>query len=235
MSTFKFTLILSLFFITNLFSQNGSKNFIDQPFIEVTGTFQTEIVPNEIYVKIILNEHDKKGKVSIEAQEKEMISVLKSLGIDIDQQFSILDFHGSYKRKIFSDNEVSKIKHYQLIVDSGSCLGRVYEALDDIDISNISITKTSHTNIEKIRRSTKLKALKMAKEKANDYAKVLEQTIGKALFIQEQNHNANNTNAFANNISVVGYGTSYEKEKKLNINIRNITVSATILAKFTLI
>lgn len=235
MSLRKFTFFLTLFIITNSFSQSGSKNFIDQPFIEVTGSYQTEITPNEIYVKIILNENDKKGKVSIEAQENQMISVLRSLGIDIDQQFSILDFNGYYKRKFFSDNEVAKIKQYQLIVDSGSCLGRVYDALDKIDISNISIIKTSHTDIEKIRRDTKLKALKVAKEKASDYAKIIEQNIGKALFIQEQNQNMNNINGFANNINVVGYGTSYERDKIQDLNIKTITVSATVLAKFTLI
>ncbi|MEP5339381.1 MAG: SIMPL domain-containing protein [Algibacter sp.] len=233
------TLLIAIYLSTTIsFAQNGTKNFIDQPFIEVTGTIETEIVPNEIYLNIILNEADKKGKISIESQENQMISILRTLGIDIDKQFSILDFNGYYKRKFFSDGEVAKTKHYQLIVDSGACLGKVYEALDKIDISNISIIKTSHTDIEKIRRETKLKALKVAKEKANEYAHVIDQTIGKALFIQEQNHNISNLNGFANNINEINYSSIYKSESRdkiQNLNIKSIVVSATVFAKFALI
>ena len=232
--------LIAIFLITTIsFAQNGSKNFIDQPFIEVTGTIETEITPNEIYLNIILNEDDKKGKVSIESQENQMISIIRALGIDIDKQFSILDFNGYYERKLFSTNEVTKTKKYQLIVDSGECLGRVYEALDKIDISNISITKTSHTDIENIRRQTKLKALKVAKEKANDYANAIDQTIGKALFIQEQSTDINALNGYANGIQVRGYSANYRSEsqkiKIQDLNIKSIIVSETVLAKFTLI
>lgn len=230
------TFLIILFLNTTIsFTQNGSKNFIDQPFIEVTGTFETEITPNEIYVNILLNEDDKKGKISIEAQENQMISILKTLGIDIDIQFSILDYNGYYERKFLSSNEVFKSKKYQLIVDTGECLGKVYEALDEIDISNISITKTSHTDIENIRRQTKLKALKTAKEKANDYANAIDQNIGKALFIQEQNTNINTLNGYANGIQVQGYRAESSKIKIQDLNIKSIIVSETVLAKFTLI
>lgn len=234
------TLLIAFFLSTIIsFSQNGTKNFIDQPYIEVTGTMEIEIVPNEIYLNILLNENDKKGKVSIETQENQMISILKTLGIDIDTQFSILDFNGYYERKFLSSNEVTKTKKYQLIVDSGECLGRVYEALDKIDISNISITKTSHTDIENIRRQTKLKALKIAKEKANDYANAIDQNIGKALFIQEQNTNINALTGYANGIQVRGYSSNYRAEslktKIKDLNIKSIIVSETVLAKFTLI
>mgnify|MGYP000353795375 CR=1 FL=1 len=233
-------LLIAIFLNTAFsFSQNGTKNFIDQPFIEVTGTMETEIIPNEIYLNIILNEDDKKGKISIEHQENQMISILKTLGIDIDTHFSILDFNGYYERKFLSSNEVTKTKKYQLIVDTGECLGRVYEALDKIDISNISITKTSHTDIENIKRQTKLKALKVAKEKATNYANAIDQNIGKALFIQEQNTDVNALNGYANSIQVRGYSANYRAEslktKIQDLNIKSIIVSETVLAKFTLI
>lgn len=239
MSVSKILLIATFLNTAFSFSQNGTKNFIDQPFIEVTGTMETEIIPNEIYLNIILNEDDKKGKISIEHQENQMISILKTLGIDIDTHFSILDFNGYYERKFLSSNEVTKTKKYQLIVDTGECLGRVYEALDKIDISNISITKTSHTDIENIKRQTKLKALKVAKEKATNYANAIDQNIGKALFIQEQNTDVNALNGYANSIQVRGYSANYRAEslktKIQDLNIKSIIVSETVLAKFTLI
>ena len=73
MKTAYYTLILMLFTITQTSAQNGSKNFIDQPYIEVSGHAQTEVTPDEIYVRIILNENDKKGRISIEKQENFLI------------------------------------------------------------------------------------------------------------------------------------------------------------------
>jgi len=233
-------LILIAFFTTHLsFTQNGGKNFIDQPYIEVTGQIETEIIPNEIYLNITLNENDKKGKISIEQQENQIITVLKSLQIDIEKNFSILDFNGFYKRKFLADDKVTKKKRYQLIVNDGKTLGKIYQAIDRIDVSNIFITKTSHSNIEKIRRDTKLKALKAAKEKANDYAEAINQTIGKALFIKEVSNFSNNrflaNNAnLLNEVVVVGYGSKSKQENIQDLNIKSIIITASVMAKFSL-
>ncbi len=232
-------LFFALLFTIVSFSQNGEKNFIDQPYIEVTGQIETEIIPNEIYLNIELDENDKKGKISIEQQENQMITILKSLNIDLDKKFSILDFNGYYKRKFLGDDKVTKKKHYELIVNDGETLGKVYQALDRIDVSNIHITKTSHSDIEKIRRDTKLKALKVAKEKANDYATVINQTIGKALFVQEQaTNNLNRLNGNANGIVIRGYSNIYgsrsKQEKIQDLNIKTITIAASVKAKFSL-
>ncbi|PIA81902.1 hypothetical protein BFR04_13205 [Gaetbulibacter sp. 4G1] len=232
-------LFFALLFTIVSFSQNGEKNFIDQPYIEVTGQIETEIIPNEIYLNIELDENDKKGKISIEQQENQMITILKSLNIDLDKNFSILDFNGYYKRKFLGDDKVTKKKHYELIVNDGETLGKVYQALDRIDVSNIHITKTSHSDIEKIRRDTKLKALKVAKEKANDYATVINQTIRKALFVQEQATNSlNRLNGNANGIVIRGYSNIYgsrgKQEKIQDLNIKTITIAASVKAKFSL-
>ncbi len=235
----RYLLLFSTLITSISFSQIGEKNFIDQPYIEVTGTMETEIIPNEIYLNIVLNENDNKEKLSVEAQENQMISALKALGIDLEKSLSILDFNGYYKRKFFADNTVTKIKTYELVVHSGEMVGNVYQAMDAINISNISITKVSHSEIEKIRRETKLKAIKAAKEKANDYAQAINQTLGKALFIQES-QNSLNTNLYGNSLGmlnevvVVGYGSRSKQEKIQDLNFKTITVSATVLAKFIL-
>ncbi len=232
-------ILITLFATSFSFSQNGVKNFIDQPFIEVIGKIETEIIPNEIYLNIVLNENDKKGKVSVETQENQLVSILKALHIDLEKNFSILNFNGHYKKKFFADNEMTKTKRYELIVNDGETLGKIYQALDRIDISNISIVKTSHSDIEKIRRETKLKALQVAKEKANNYALAINQTIGKALFIQEVQNRLNNS-LYGNNLGILnevvvtGYGTKSKQEKIQDLNFKPITVSASVMAKFVL-
>ena len=41
-------------------AQSGEKNFIDQNYIEVSGTAEMEIVPDQIYLKIVISEKDKR-------------------------------------------------------------------------------------------------------------------------------------------------------------------------------
>lgn len=221
---------LLLLFSTFSFSQSGQKNFIDQPYIEVTGTFETEIIPNEIYLKITLDENDKKGRISVEKQENQMLSKLRALNIDLKKNLSVLDFDGYYKKKFLATNEVVKIKRYQLMVTDGKTLGEVYRALDEIDISNISIIRVSHSEIEKYKRETKLKALNVAKEKANDYATAIGQTIGKALFISENQNNYIANNRLALNIS--RYESNAENIENLNFKV--ITLTASVMARFIL-
>lgn len=242
MKLIKYFLIITLFTSTLSFSQNGEKNFIDQPFIEVTGQIETEIIPNEIYLNITLNEKDIKGKTSIEQQENQMISILKSLAIDLEKNLSILDFNGYYLKKLFAENDINKIKNYQLIINDGETLGKVYEALDRIDVSNISITKMSHSDIETYIRQAKLKAIKTAKEKAIQYANAIDQTIGKALFIQEIENSNNLLNALsgqANGIMIRGMNSNYSGrtnyENIQNLSYKPLTITATVLVKFSLI
>lgn len=54
-----FLLFLFLEFST---AKSQTKNFIDQPYIEVNGTVDTLITPDEIFIKIIISERDTRDK-----------------------------------------------------------------------------------------------------------------------------------------------------------------------------
>ncbi len=231
----KFIIIIA-FLPLLAFSQ---KNFLDQPFIEVTGTMEMEINPDEIYISITINEKDKRDN-TVEKQEKLMIQKLKAAGVNVDKKLSIKDFSGNYAKYFLRKNEVVKSKNYELLIHKTELLPRIFKALDEIDISNVSITRTDHSEIEKLRREAKLKALKIAKEKATDYALAIDQTIGGALYIQE-NSNVNITNqlsGYANGIVIRGassiYGSRARKEYMSDIQFSKINISAAVLARFEL-
>lgn len=230
MKTLLNTVLTLLLFTTISFSQSGQKNFIDQPYIEVTGQVETEITPNEIYLRIVLNENDKKGRISIEKQENKMLTKLGQCDVDIEKQLFVEDFNGIYKRKFLGENRVTKIKHYQLLIYDGKTLARVYQELDAIDVSNISIIKVDHSEIEAYKRETKIKALKVAKQKAEDYANAINQSVGKALFIQESSNIYRVSNMLVNNVS-----KSYDSQESIaDLDIKKIKITENVLAKFIL-
>jgi hypothetical protein len=218
-----------------IYGQQGQKNFIDQPYIEVVGQFEIEVIPDEIYLTILLNENDKKGKNDLEKQESQMIQALKSLGIDVDKKLTIQDYDGTFKKYVLYKDRVNKIKKYQLILSSGKKLGEVYNSLSKINISNISIKKVSHSKIEEYKRETKINALKIAKEKAQEYASAINQSLGKAIFIKE-NPSSNYSSMLegvANGIQL--RGTSSEQAYKIyDLNIQPIQLTAIVQTKFIL-
>jgi hypothetical protein len=81
MNRIKF-LIIGLIAISNtVFSQ--TKNFIDLPYIETSAKVDTLVMPDRVYLTIILTEKDTKGKISVEELEEKMINRLTSIGIEM--------------------------------------------------------------------------------------------------------------------------------------------------------
>ena len=76
---------------TGILAQSGDKNFIDQNYIEVIGKSEMEIIPDMIYLKVLLNEKDTKNKISVPELEAKMIDKLIGIGIDISKDLLIKD------------------------------------------------------------------------------------------------------------------------------------------------
>ena len=99
-------LILGLFLIASLtvFSQNGEKNFIDQNYIEVTGKAEMDIIPDLIYLNIILSDKDNKNKQSLDEIDKSMISKFTEIGIDINKRrISFLHYPHPKAKEVFDE------------------------------------------------------------------------------------------------------------------------------------
>jgi uncharacterized protein YggE len=173
-------------------AQSGEKNFIDRPYIEVTGRADMEITPDRIYMGIVLNEKDSKGKIVLAQTERDMLAKLKELGIDTKKDLSIKDMSSNFKKYWAKGSDIMTSKEYQLVVGSAQMAGNVLTALEKIGISNVSIERVDHSQMEQFRRDVKVKAIKAAKEKAIDMASAIGQTAGKAIYIQEVDYGMNN-------------------------------------------
>lgn len=165
-------------------AQSGEKNFIDQNYIEVTGTAEMEIVPDEIYLKIVLSEKDK-GKKSLEEMEKEMLSILKKAGIDVRKDLLIKDLSSDFKSYFLKRTAIQTEKEYQLCLHGADKVGTLLVELEKAGISNISVDRVDHSQLEKFRREVKVNAVKAAKEKADAFAEAVGQKAGRALYIGE--------------------------------------------------
>jgi uncharacterized protein len=178
-----FTLCTSLIALIS-YAQTGDKNFIDQNYIEVKAYAEKQITPDRIYLNILINEKDIKGKTVPEI-EKSMFDKLQEMGIDIQKDIAIKDFVSNFKHYWILKTDIRFIKEYQLIVRDAKLAGHVFIELEKLGISNISINKFEHSEIEKFKNEIRMEAIKSAKQKASDLTTSIGQDIGRALYIFE--------------------------------------------------
>ena len=228
-------LLLSLGF-TATRAQSGEKNFIDRPYIEVTGKAEMEIIPDQIYLNIVINEKDNKGKVVMAQAEKNMISILKDIGIDTKKDLSVKDMSSNFKNYWIKSSEIMTSKEYLLLVGSAQTAGKVMQGLEKIGISNVSIEKVNHSKIDQFRREVKVNAIKVAREKAIDMAQAIGQNADKAIYIQEiEYNNYSLTRRSTANIMVkMTTADSLDSEAVPDIEFEKIKLEYQVNAKFEL-
>ena len=112
----KKTIVLAAALLIAAGASAQEKNFLDKPYIEVTGKADMEVTPDEIYVRIVINEKDNKGKVSVEQQEKEMFRRLKAAHIDIEKDLVVQDMSSDLQTYFLRKNAILSTKTYQLKV-----------------------------------------------------------------------------------------------------------------------
>ncbi|MBT8209280.1 MAG: SIMPL domain-containing protein, partial [Eudoraea sp.] len=110
-------LIASVIFPLQVAAQQ--KNFIDQPFLETTASVDTLVVPDRIYLNILITEADTKGRISVEELENRMAAKLKSLGIDLDTQLSLGDLGSDFKKYFLRKTDIQKEKAFKLLLYDG--------------------------------------------------------------------------------------------------------------------
>lgn len=235
-------LIIGLFLsITTMgFAQNGEKNFIDQNYIEVTGKAEMEIIPDMIYLKIILSDKDNKDKLALPEIEQRMTNKLSEIGIDIKKDLSLQDFTSNIKSYWLKSN-ISLTKQYQLIVHDTKTLQKVFFAFQNLGISNVSIINEEHSKIEQYRKEVKINAIKAAKEKADMLAVAINQNIGKALYIQEADNltpllTANNIKGKLSgiNVKIGNFSSDSGNDSDSDIEFEKIKIVSSILVRFEL-
>ncbi|WP_165824036.1 SIMPL domain-containing protein [Pseudochryseolinea flava] len=179
----RFKLMMVLMFVaTAVFAQEGFKG---EHFIEVTGTAEQEIDPNEITVLIRLREFEEnRQKTSLEKLDQDFLAALKNAGID-KKRLELADAGSNIGKFGRKDKEAFRVKSYNLKLSSGAELEKFLEKLEPVKVDLVNIVKVTHTEIEKLKLDLKVKALQAAKAKATTLLTAIGGEIGKTLMVRE--------------------------------------------------
>jgi len=224
--------LITLLLITSLTSYGQSKNFIDQPYLETTARVDTLVIPDRIYLSILITEADTKGKTSVEKLENKMADKLKTLGIDIEKQLTLTDLGSNFKKYFLRKVDVQKDKAYTLLVYDAVDAGRVIMGLESIGISNVNLTKTEYSSLEKLKIDLRQRAVRAAKIQAEAMLIPLDQKLGHALFISDLNTGVQNR--MAERMVRVQMSKETDIDQPIEIEFEKIKIESTVNVKFAI-
>jgi hypothetical protein len=169
-----------------------NENQVRQRTINVSGSAELEIVPDEIYVQVDLREYDKKGsgKVDIETIKNNFIKAAAGIGI-ADTNITVQGYQGWdgnywwYKKNKKQNPDMKASISYWVKVPNTKKMDQLVDKLDDEATQNFFIAKVGHSREKEFKRQLKMEAVKAAKEKASYLASAIGESIGHAITINE--------------------------------------------------
>lgn len=159
---------------------------IDKSFIDVIGTATKEVIPDRIFISIILSDKvEDKKEYTIETQEIKLKEALSGIGIDLKQL--VLSDAGSQVIRSKARESVFKVsKEYTLEVKNAEEVNSVFKELYLINVKECSIDKTESSQIESVKKEVRMAAVKDAKNKAEYLLEAIGEHLGKPLEIKDQ-------------------------------------------------
>lgn len=177
-----FGLLLSTF---NSFSQANQTNSDAKPFIEVVGTAQKEVIPDQIYISILLTERIENNQdFSIQIQEEKLKKIVTANNIDSKNLFlSGATSEVTQNRK--KETGITLTREYILILKNSDEVTKIFRELTDINVKAITVKKTEYSDIENIRKEVRQNAMKATKDKAEYLLSAIGEQVSKPLEIKE--------------------------------------------------
>lgn len=169
-----------------------------QKSISVTGTAETEVTPDIIYVQVDLREYDKKGngKVSIDNIKANFLQAAKNAGI-ADSLITVNNYQGYdniwiERKNRKKDPDMKASISYLVKLSTPQQIDKLVDVLDDEATQSFMIAKLDYSKMPELKRQLKINAIKAAKAKAQYLTEAIDEHIGGAISITDVEQEANN-------------------------------------------
>ena len=172
-------------------SQNNTPTTIIQPTIDVMGVGIVKVTPDEVTIKVQV-EH--KGQNPKELKQKndfiinDVLAFIKSINIadkQVQTEYVRLNKNYDYQTKTYNFSANQSVSIYLKNLELYESL---MNGLMERGINRIDGISFSASTINDLKSQARIKAIENAKMKAEEYTKVLNQSIGKAVLITEFNN-----------------------------------------------
>ena len=234
------TLAFSTLIFVKTFVVDAQQVIMEKPLvkkIEVNGSAEQEVLPDEIYVNITLREYfkdkDNKNKVDVMALEKQLQKAVEEAGIS-KENFTIgamngyREWWGRKKPTTFLES-----KSYILKVPNLYKIDGIIARVDDKGVASTNIERYEYSKIEQLRKDIKIKALQAAKAKAQYLLEGIGEQLGEAFEITEIDNGYQNPQPMYANMMMKSAGVAADSVMpESTIDVQKIKVRYEIKAVF---
>lgn len=224
------TLLIAVAIALPAMAQESKEN---SNYIEVQGRAEEEVIPDEIYLRIVIDE--KEFKTSLDAVEKEMIKKLTAIGIDVEKDLEVQNIFSSLQKRFLKSDNVVATKTYVLKVGSATQADKAFGVFDQMKIANVRFERAQLSKNHPIFVELYTKAAVNAKANAAAIAQGLEVKVGRAIYAQSNYNNypavyAQPRMMLSKAMELDSMGANGEESPELNF--KKIKVECTLQARF---
>jgi uncharacterized protein len=194
----RYLFVLALLLLS-FFSAKAQVNISQMPTVDVTGTSEIKVVPDEVTFSLKVSKSDKSlqtAKAQNDANISKIIDLVKGFGItsqNVKTDFiSVKEKYDRIKQKgdteyteVFAGYTVSKTVIVKL--KDISKFENLFSEIVKIGVTEVNSVNFESSQLRKYKDQARAMAMKAAKEKATALAAEIGQTIGKAVSIEEEN------------------------------------------------
>lgn len=160
--------------------------------ITVSGTAESEVTPDIIYISISLKEYLKdnnsKNRVDITTLENQLYRAVQQARIPKENlTVSSVSAYATARDKKKDPNFLAS-KQYRLKVNDLNNFNAIIDAIDPKGIAYTNVESYDYSKIERLKMELKVKAMLAAKTKATYLVEALGDKLGSAIDIQEINN-----------------------------------------------
>lgn len=208
-------LIAFLFGPARLVAQPGAATTPFPRTITVTGSAETSVTPDEIYIGITLKEYTPKGerKKELGALTADFLADCKSLGIP-DSAITVVSLQGNnqrwyWQRRSKASPDLQGEISYEVNVSRFDKVEALAEKLDDFG-TTFWVARTAYSAESALRKQLKIEAVKAGREKAVYLAEAIGEHVGPAVTITEPEADNEAGNRFQTSQSVLSNRLAYK-------------------------
>lgn len=212
----KTLIILFTFISLSLNAQNAISN---NKYIDVTGSAELEIQPDELELKFTLAEYmEGNTKIKLDIIETKFSEILKKNNIDYKEgTLGDSDSYYWWYWWTYYRNPISS-KSVNIKISNKTDFLKLVKDLNQKWMQSIQIVKSSNKDVQKYRKDVKKEAVKAAKEKAQYLLETLDEEIGGVILIEEIQEKDNYWNSNRNSISNVVVASNNDDEAIKNVS-----------------
>ncbi len=206
----------------------------NRPCIDVSGKAEMFVEPDEIILNIVINEKDYSKKTTLEKLEKEMIKSLKEIGINTKKNLTVVDLSSDINHYKIKKDEIKLSKTYRLKTSSAKEATTALLALEEVGISEINIAQIKCTRIEEYKDEARVIAMKDAHRKAKLLTEAINQPLGKAIYITENDFTNVRTYPLMMSKSNGAMEDAVAESEIADISFEKIKIESRVQIKFAL-